>query len=184
MPNSSLLFVKEPQWSSSNSVSARQIPPKARTWLFEAGSITQRLRSVCSDEVLVTVLRQHWEKPFLGEKRLLGLPLQARCLIREVLLHSGGRPLVLARTVMPTATLRGVHRNLSRLGSRPLGEVIFADPRLQRLEMQVARLRCRDWSPQLLERVALSEPLWGRRTVYAIRDRHLLVSEFFLPELA
>jgi chorismate--pyruvate lyase len=100
-----------------------------------------------------------------------------------VLLHSGGKPLVLARTVIPAHTLRGVHHNLSRLGSRPLGEVIFADPRLQRLEMHVANVKPGDWSRQLVEQVPINEPLWGRRTVYEIRRRQLLVSEFFLPEL-
>lgn len=183
MPNQSLLFAKEPTWSVCRPINYRHIPLAAGSWLFEAGSITQRLRSIYGDTVGVIVLRQRWDKPFLGEKRLLGVAQQRRCLIREVLLHNAGKPLVLARTVMPAATLRGVHRNLSRLGSRPLGEVIFADPRLQRLEMHVAKVKPGDWSPRLLERAAIAEPLWGRRTLYAIRRRQLLVSEFFLPQL-
>lgn len=183
MPNQSLLLTREPQWSVCRPVNYRHIPPAARSWLFEAGSITRRLRGTYGDAVNVTVLRQRWDKPFPTEIRLLGLARQRRCLVREVLLRSGGEPLVLARTVIPAATLRGAHRNLSRLGSRPLGEVIFADPRLQRLEMHVARVEAGDWSPRLHERVTINEPLWGRRTVYAIRHRQLLVSEFFLPEL-
>jgi chorismate--pyruvate lyase len=179
----SLLFAREPAWTVCRKGNYRHIPPAARSWLFEAGSITRRLRSGYGDALAVKVLRQHWGKPFPGEKRLLNQARQRRCLIREVLLHSGGKPLVLARTVMPSATLRGAHRNLTRLGSRPLGEVIFSYPDLQRLEMHVALVKPDDWSRQLATQVPIAEPLWGRRTVYAIHHRQLLVSEFFLPEL-
>lgn len=183
MYNRSILFAIEPQWSDCRPLNYRHIPSAAHSWLFEAGSITQRLRSIYGDSVRVKVLRQRWDKPFLGEKKLLGLAQQRRCLIREVLLHSDDTPLVLARTVIAAKTLRGSLRSLARLGNRPLGEVIFSYPHLERSEMQIARVKTSDWSPRLVEQIAMPEPLWGRRTVYAVHRRQLLVTEVFLPEL-
>lgn len=183
MPNQSLLFAKEPAWSNCRRVNYRHIPYAVRSWLFEADSITKRLRAIYGDKINVKLLRQCWDKPFLGEKRLLQQAHRRRCLIREVLLQANDQPLVLARTVIPAQTLRGAHRNLSRLGSRPLGEVIFSYPMLERLEMQIVCVKPGAWARQLAVQIPVHEPIWGRRTVYAIRHRQLLVSEFFLSEL-
>lgn len=171
------------QHGQSWPLSYRNIPPATLSWLFEPGSITRRLRGIYGEDVGVKVLRQHWDLPFPGEARLLGVARRRRCLVREVLLHADGQPLVLARTIIPRSNLRGVHRNLTRIGSRPLGEVIFADPHLQRLEMQIAYVQPEAWASRLAAETPILAPLWGRRTVYAIRHRPLLVSEFFLPGL-
>mgnify|MGYP000277108523 CR=1 FL=1 len=86
-------------------------------------------------------------------------------------------------TIIPIKTLKGAQRNLSRLGNRPLGEVIFSYPKLQRLEMDVSCVKTTCWTEQLREKTRIIEPVWGRRTVYAIKHREMLVNEFFLPNL-
>ena len=65
------------------------------------------------------------------------MPLHRYGLIREVMLHSQGKPLLLARTVIPDETIKVAHRNLAHLGTRPLGEVIFSYPDLERLTMDL-----------------------------------------------
>ena len=50
------------------------------------------------------------------------------------------QPWVFARTLIPARTLRGRGRRLTRLGSRPLGQVLFADPKVRRDPVEIARI--------------------------------------------
>jgi chorismate--pyruvate lyase len=93
-----------------------------------------------------------------------------------------------ARSIIPARTLRGADRRLANLGSRPLGHILFADPRLQRLQLQLARIEPGDWQPELLTDQAPDQTpaasVWGRRSLYSLGPEHkLLVAEFFLPPL-
>jgi chorismate lyase len=104
-------------------------------------------------------------------------------LIREVMLHTNGKPLLLARTIIPEATIKVAHRNLSHLGTRPLGEVIFSYPDLERITMDLTLIKSATWTSKARQNANIDQPIWGRRTVYAIQKRPMLVSEFFLPEI-
>ena len=63
----------------------------------------------------------------------------------------------------------------------PLGEVIFSYPKLERIEMDVALIAQPTWTQPAITEANITQPIWGRRTVYAIAERQMLVSEFFLP---
>lgn len=193
----SLLFAREPTWFEDRKGSSRKIPKKARSWLYEPGSLTRRLRLACGPAFRVRLLHQRWARPFLGESRVLHLPYDRNALIREVVLQRDHEPLVLARTVMPAKTLDGAQRSLSRLGNRSLGEVLFSYPGLERFSLQLTKTDPADWAEGILLHGdgGLCSPLgsaggcpdsfpanvWGRRTLYAIAGRRLLVCEFFLP---
>ncbi len=179
----SFLYQEEPEWFSSRPGIHQNIPLAAQSWIYEPGSLTQRLRSIYGNEISVQILFHTRQKPFLSERRMLDLPHSQYSLIREVRLNIGNTPLILARTIIPTSTLKGARRILSRLGNRPLGEVIFSYPKLHRLEMDIALIEPDHWSDQLSNQVKIDQPIWGRRTVYAIKHKQLLVSEFFLPEI-
>lgn len=183
MPIHSHLFLTEPAWRTSRPGCRRLIPASAQSWIYEPDSLTQRLRDYYGDAVSVAVLFQQRSRPFFSERRLLKLDNARHSLVREVLLYAEDRPLILARTVIPEKTLKGAQRNLARLGNRPLGEVIFSHPKLERLEMDITRVQPYNWSKSVRESYHLEQPLWGRRTVYALQHRQLLVSEFFLPEV-
>lgn len=131
----------------------------------------------------MTVLFHQWRKPYLSECRQLQLPLHRYALIREVMLHQNGKPLLLARTIIPEETIKVAHRNLSHLGTRPLGEVIFSYPDLDRITMDLTFIEPARWTSQAQCSGNIDQPIWGRRTVYAIQQRPMLVSEFFLPEI-
>jgi chorismate--pyruvate lyase len=150
--------------------------------LNETGSLTKRLRSHFGARLKVRILFHYWKPAFIDESRLLQVPYRRYQLIREVVLQVDQRPLVLARTVLPEATIRIAHRNLSHLGSRPLGEVIFSYPDLERRLRQFSRAQQTDWSQRASLEFGIETPLWGRRTIYAIHRQPLLVSEFFFPE--
>jgi chorismate lyase len=177
----SLLFKREPNWVPAWRGKQGNIPSTARSWLYEPASLTQRLRNTCGHSFQVRLLRQCWAKPFQGEAKTLQIRNGRHALIREVSLQCDQEPLILARTIIPQRTLRGAHRRLSNLGTRPLGEVIFSYPRLQRLRLEIAHITNTDWNRESMANVAPDSGVWGRRTVYSLSGRKLLVCEFFLP---
>jgi chorismate--pyruvate lyase len=179
----SFLFNREPLWLENRIGLRHKIPENVQSWTYESGSLTQRLRNFYGDTVAVKVLLQSWHTPFLSERRLLNMPAQRYSLTREVLLHANGKPLILARTIIPAATIKIAKNNLSHLGNRPLGEIIFSYPKLERIAMDVTLIRPSTWRLPALTEANINQPIWGRRTVYAIAHKQMLVSEFFLPEV-
>jgi chorismate--pyruvate lyase len=179
----SFLFNREPLWLENRQGVRHKLPVNVQSWAYESGSLTKRLRSRYGDAVAVKVLLQRWGQPFLSERRLLNLPEHRYSLIREVLLHANGKPLILARTIIPVGTIKAANSNLSHLGNRPLGEIIFSYPKLERIAMDVALVKPATWTPSAIALAGIDQALWGRRTVYAIAHKQMLVSEFFLPEI-
>jgi chorismate--pyruvate lyase len=180
LASKSFLFNREPLWLENRSCTRHTLPDKVQSWVFEPGSLTQRLRDYYGNAIGVKILLQQWSTPFLTERRLLKLPENKYSLIREVLLHADGKPLILARTIIPASTIKVAKSNLAHLGSRPLGEVIFSYPKLERIEMDVTLIDQPTWTQSAIDEVNIDQSIWGRRTVYAIAHRQMLVSEFFL----
>ncbi|MDX1656372.1 MAG: chorismate lyase, partial [Candidatus Competibacteraceae bacterium] len=83
------------------------------------------------------------------------------------------------------ATLRGRGRRLTRLGNRSLGEVLFSDPTVTRGAVEVARVGPASWLHQRAWPGPRHDlrPLWGRRSLFWLAGRPLLVCELFLPDL-
>lgn len=187
MASKSVLFNREPVWVENRCGTRHTLPGKVQSWVYEPGSLTQRLRNHYGDAVGVNVLLQQWNTPFLTERKLLKLHENKYSLIREVLLHADGKPLILARTVIPPKTVKVAKSNLAHLGNRPLGEVIFSYPKLERIEMDVTLINSTPveqrpvWTQSAIDKASIDQAMWGRRTVYAIAQRQMLVSEFFLP---
>lgn len=165
----------------------RQLPhdrPDAglRDWLLDTGSLTRRVQRACAGRFRVRVEFQGWGRPRLDECLALHLRQPRRALIREVHLLCDDRPWVFARTVIPISTLRGRERRLAHLGERPLGAVLFADPHMTRGPVEVACVR----PGQALYTAAVQglrqrpAEIWGRRSVFRLGGKPLLVSEFFL----
>lgn len=163
----------------------QNLPTDLARWLFDPGSLTRRVRQCCPDRFQVRVLWQGWSRPSRDEALILHLRLDARAWTREVQLVCGNRAWVFARTLIPAVTLRGRGRRLTQLGSRPLGEVLFSDPGVQRGPMEIARII----AGQRLHWRAFAgfaeppETIWGRRSVFRIDGQPLLVCEIFLPDL-
>lgn len=182
MTTQSVLFKQEPLWQENRLGTRHQLPQTVQSWTYESGSLTQRLRAVYGQKVAVKVLFQYWRVPFLTERKLLHLHEQRLCLVREVLLHAENKPLILARTIIPSAMIK-IASSLAHLGTRPLGEVIFSYPKLERIAMDVTLIKPLNWTSTAFAVADIQQPIWGRRTIYAIKHQQMLVSEFFLPEI-
>jgi chorismate--pyruvate lyase len=179
----SQLFARPPEWRPVRPSQSHHIPPGAESWLFEASSLTRRLRALCGPEFRVRLLRQDWARPYPDELQALGIPPARRAVVREVLLQCGDRPLVAARSVIPAETLRGARPGLARLGTRPLGEILFRDPRLERTHLELCAVEPRQWRREIGGTAGFSGKIRGRRNWYRIGPGRLLVAEFFLPAL-
>jgi chorismate--pyruvate lyase len=160
------------------------VPPAIEQWLRDRGSLTARLKSASHGDFRVNLLRQGWARPLDSERRLLGMRRGGIAILREVELLCGGVPWVFARTLIPARSLRGPARRLAMLGERPLGEVLFADPSMRRGVTQMACLRPRHaLFVSATVHLRQVEAIWGRRTLFHLAGKPLLVNELFLPDI-
>ena len=135
---------------------------------------------LCGEDFSVRVISQHWQKLNAEEASAMSLKHVRSALVRQVLLYCGYQPLVYARTVIPATTVQGAQRRYANMGSRPLGAMLFADRTMRREEVQVAILPA---SHEVNQFSKADEPVWGRRSVFRVAGKPLLVSEYFLPDL-
>lgn len=158
-------------------------PDQFWCWLADSHSLTKRIINHCHESFRVEVLSQALRKPLPSEARLLGMPLGRRALIRQVYLYCGEQPLVFARTVIPISSLTGRERRLARLKSRSLGATLFSDPSMHRGDMEAAQLSVDNKLFALATDRLTTKPreIWGRRSVYFLHNKPLLVGEYFLP---
>ncbi len=168
----------EPVWRPANRLRRNTLPTHLSSWLLDGSSLTRRLRQACDGRFGVRVLNQGWAVPMACETRALRLPQRRRAMVREVLLLCNETPWVFARTIIPKHTLGGPGGRLAFLGSRPLGEVLFSDPRAQRGPLEVGRA-----TPAVLGVESAEPSVWGRRSIFQLSGRPLLVSEYFIGEL-
>ena len=174
-----------PKWQRNRRLWAQEIPAKILDWIFDPASLTARLRAVCPGRFHVAVLAQRWLRPAHGEARALGMRPGRYGLVRQVYLCCGDRTLVFARTVIPPGTLSGKERKLASLKTRPLGALLFAEPSLRRVQVSVERLVPGDALYATASRAIQNKPkvIWGRRSLFTIKRKALMVSEYFLPDI-
>jgi len=175
----------EPDWHVASRLHRRDVPESVLRWLLDPASLTRRIQSACTGCFRVEVLFQGWARPQLNEVRELDMRAGSAGFVREVHLLCDGVPWVFARSVIPRTTLTGPHRCLTRLKSRPLGAVLFADPSMQRGPVEIARLSPCDKLYSVAIRYLSQRPetIWGRRSLFTLGGKPLLVSEIFLPDI-
>lgn len=154
------------------------------SWLQDTGSLTERLRRHCQHfNVQLQATRPHVklsaeQQGWLGAK-------QANC--REVLLLCDGQPWIYASSLYTQSAEQAVPA-LAGLGERALGELLFEHPQLTRSAFEFAQLNQAQWqglqqTQQLTSLVNSTQLLpWARRSVLAIPQAQVLVTELFLPQ--
>lgn len=167
-------------WQPLQSFARHQLPGTAmQDWLGDSGSLTARLIAQSGGVFKVQVVRQIIGRPTLNERQVLGMKHPALALIREVILHGRNDPWVFARSILPLTSLTGSLRHLRKQNNRPLGAFLFSQPQLRRSAIAVARIS-RDHAYVPIHLVN-NQSLWGRRSVFYLQQKPLLVSEVFLP---
>lgn len=172
---------QSPIWRDFKLLPASRLPHHCREWLLDKHSLTARLLRACGGQFAIQVISQRWGQAQLNECQLLGIAPRQRCIIREVFLLCYGLPWVYARSVLPVSSLSGELRHLRKFGNRPLGQLLFNTPNMQRSPFQLANFKlaqipCHNELPDNAESL-----VWGRRSRFTIYNKPLLVSEIFLP---
>jgi chorismate--pyruvate lyase len=168
------------RWYRRHQLFNQTVQAEFLPWLFDASSLTARLISLCGKDFSVQVISQRWQKMNTDEISAMSLKNTNSALVRQVYLCNGGIPLVYARTVIPVSTVHGAQRRYANMGNRPLGAMLFTDRTMRREPVQIARLP--EFYPAQ-QYVKSDEVVWGRRSVFRVGEKPLLVSEYFLPEL-
>ena len=174
-------------WNRVDSGEIHRAPLRWQPWLSDTGSLTQKIEKAIGQKLTVKVLRDrpqslHQDEYLHFQNRI------KRCRVREVLLCVNETPLVIARSVIPTLSSSGSNHSILRLGTRPLGAVLFSKTRMHskaRPQRDIARI---DKSAPLwkdFNKVGIKLPpsLWARRTLYRLKGHPILVNEVFLPAL-
>jgi chorismate--pyruvate lyase len=155
-----------------------------QSWLNTKVSLTQRLRQHCPT-LQVLVLSEQTERPLLDETTALGLQPNDQAWVRCVLLQCANQNWVYARTVIPNLTPESPWSALQKLGNKPLGEVLFDLPSIQRTPFEFTRQTLSSW-PYLSEQLGAEQSQakgYARRSIFTQKEAPLLLTEVFLPRL-
>ncbi|MEW4983373.1 MAG: chorismate lyase [Cycloclasticus sp.] len=175
-------FVKEPAWRELSQWPLRTMPKHVVDWLLEPNSLTNRIKTTFHKPFSVSLKGQGLAKSFLADAQRLNQPPYRYALTREVELNIGGKPFVFARTTLPRKVAHNL-QELTHLGSKPLGEVIFSYPDLKRVRLDLAKIDAAQLNITTRKLLAGQPYIWARRNTYQINKCTFLVSEFFLPAL-
>ena len=167
---STQLQCKKTRWRGYRRVPEWVLPRCWRAWVLDQGSLTKRLIKASEGNFAVRIVFQGWAYPRMDEARVLKLPGRKKALIREVELLCFGEPWVRARSIIPGSTLTGQERQLKHLGTRPLGAFLFKARTMRRTAVELASAITGE-----------ERGTNGRRSVFLLHDKPLLVSELFLP---
>lgn len=157
-----------------------------KRWLLDPNSLTARLKSHCH-QFRVELLGQRVEVCQENEAVAL-ISHGEKVLVREVLLYCDDKPQVFARSLLPLSSLTGTERALANLGTQSLGQVLFNNPSLERQAIEVAEFDATSTVVKMAKELTLFDEsnasknsLWGRRSIFVLEGKPLMVAEVFLP---
>jgi chorismate--pyruvate lyase len=152
-----------------------------RDWLLDPGSLTARLKTY-SKKFRVEVLGQRIET-CSAEEANDDILAGDQVMVREVLLYCDDTPQVFARSLLPLKSLTGEQQQLADLGTQSLGQVLFNHPDLLRKKIEIAEFDAQSTVAEIAEHLSLAvvKPMWGRRSVFMLDAKPLMVAEVFLP---
>lgn len=146
--------------------------------------MTQRLIQACGCRPFrVKLLGENFRYVSLDEAYALGVRSGTRVVVREVQLLCNEIPWIYARSLIPVTSLQGRLGRLKQQGNRSLGATLFADRTMRRGPLEIRCANAGELPGQTAATVNKNAPVWGRRSVFRLQGRPLLVSEYFLPAL-
>ena len=169
-----------------NKITAQQNLDDKRLYpfIFKKGSLTRFIQQRCKGSFHIDLITAAWCSPMPDEIRLLSLRNHEITFIRESWLKCDNQTLVYARTVFPRKTLSGKSHKLTRLGTKPLGEILFNDSTTYRINMQYAKIPAHcELHKKATKDTDVTSELWGRQSLFCIKNQPLLVIEVFLPAI-
>lgn len=170
------------QWQTPTESLLSLLSDNLSRWLLDQGSLTARLKSHC----------QHFRVELLGQQQSVCSELEANelikagepVLVREVVLYCDEVAQVFARSLLPMSSLTGDEQQLANLGTQPLGQVLFNHPSLIRQRIEIAEFSTDSTVAKLASQLqqTVDKPLWGRRSIFMLESKPIMVAEVFLPD--
>lgn len=144
-------------------------PPAVATALLDSGSLTEQLVARAGSSFAVQRLEEDWCQLSEQSLRREFGPVQQshRFWSRKVLLSGLAEPWVLAHTLMPAHSCCSELQQVLQLGDQPLGRFLFTQAGLIRANLKFA---------------AADNGMWGRRSVFYLFSKPIMVAEFFTPQ--
>jgi chorismate--pyruvate lyase len=178
------LHVRTARWFDH--VNALGASAVEKSWLSDAGSMTQKLKSR-SRHFAVRHLSQQSGQCAWEESRALGLTQRLRLKQREVILLCDNAPVIYGFTSVMSRAMRRDWPFLQRLGNVPLGAKLFTDVGVERQPLQYARLHpshpLMRQAAKALGMACFPKALFARRSVFSRQQGVMLVTEIFLPAI-
>jgi len=153
-------------------------------WLISPDSLTARLKQRYK-HFRLQPLSVRLARAELDEAQLLRMKRTLTPITRQVLLCNSQDPVVFAHSILPKKSLRGEWVQLGKLGNKPLGEALFANPRVTRTPLMYKKLTPQHtlYKKAVAHVVHAPRYLWARRSVFRLGCDMILVTEVFLPSL-
>lgn len=173
-------------WRNIHQINISSLPADIRDFLLDSGSLTEHLEYYCHDEFTLELKGQSWQYPLLDEARVLQIQNGRYALVREIYLKCGSNRLIYGRSIIPAKTFTGAERRLAYWGKRSLGDYLFSQSKARRGKIEIARIhngsRLYDLAHENMAAINNFET-WGRRSMFYIKNKPLLVVEIFLSEI-
>lgn len=174
------------RWRTATQINPALLSSGIRDVLLNSGSLTGYLESRYGREFNLELKGQSWQRPLLDEIKALHMQEGRYAFVREIYLKHGAERLVYARSIIPAQTFSGAERRLAYWGKRSLGDYLFTQRRAQRGNIEIARIAPADALYQLVDHDNPGRDaceLWGRRSLFYIKSKPLLVVEIFLSDV-
>lgn len=154
-------------------------------WLFRPDALTAGLRQL--GELKLRVEREKVDSLHSREAWMLGRPARSAVWLREICMSIDGVDCVFARSFTPLAASHALWQGMRRLRTRPLADMLYHDPQINRSPFYVSRLQAQQplyRAMRLHLRTGCPAPqsIFARSSVFWRQGQPLLVAEAFLPQ--
>lgn len=170
------IYSLEPVWHKNTQ-------PEMPSELTIADSMTKYMQQASKQSFQVKLLAQTFKNPRPSEAFLLSISKYRGVMVREVYLLCDDQICMFARSLFPIDTLFGKGWQLQYLGEKPLGSLLFNDPKLGRSPFDFVKLHFwdEDYEKATTHLAIKPDFLWARRSVFYWHQKELMVEEVFLP---
>lgn len=143
--------------------------PPVRDALLDDSSLTEQLVARARSSFRVHRLEECWSpvSDFTLRREFGPVTDTHSFWSRKVLLSGLGEPWVMAHSLMPAHSACSELRQVLELGDKPLGRYLFTQPDLLRANLKLA---------------TTGSGMLGRRSVFYLFSKPIMVAEFFTPE--
>jgi chorismate lyase len=172
----------ENKWSIAEDLTAR-VPHYLLDWILCKDSTTAKIRKLTDNQLVMNIISEEFSLPMENEAKKLIQNTSAHCLVRKALMQASNLPWLYCRSVFPKKTLTGEESIFSNLGSQPIGDILFGKNAWARSLFELSELTTESLLYQEATEHLTFKPdsLWARRSVFALQNKSILITEVFLP---